>query len=477
MKEKFEKLKRGLDFSRNDIWDIDLMSLSPVRRIGVKTLRIVHLVFRGFREDECPLHASALTFSTLMSIVPILAISLAIARGLGDEEAAKMRIRNAIKGWTQQFEMSAMEAEGVVTTIPGVSENELYDTFSPEHLATGINRVVDWVFQKAENVNFTTIGSVGLVVLLLMVVQTLGQVESSFNRVWGVSQGRSIWRRFTDYMSVTVLTVAALSIPVADLASRFIQKTAAAGFGSLLGEGVIKEITMLAVVWMILSVAIKFMPNTRVHIKSAVAGGIVAAFLFRLWLWLCAAIQVGAAKYGKVYGSFAVIPVLLAWIYVSWEIILFGAEVAFATQNCTTYRMEQDARFASVRSRIILALSVVADAAKAMSGNAKSLEVSSYARSKCIPVRFLNSIIDELGTAKIIGSLADDNGMDTYVLLKAPDVLKVSDVVDVIMSSGVRPEALGLGRIDSNIMEIVEKYAWGRGESMAEMKIKELIGA
>ena len=113
--------------------------------------------------------------------------------------------------------------------------------------------------------------------------------------------------------------------------------------------------------------------------------------------------------------------------------------------------------------------------AKAMTGKANTLEVSSYAKEKCVPVRFLNSIIEELVTAEVMASLADENG-ETYVLLKSPESMAVNDVVNIIMSSGVKPELLGLGGVDSRIIDIVGKYAEGKGKSVDGVSIQDLAG-
>ena len=223
---RWEKARRAWRFAADGVWDIELSSLSALPSLGVKALRVIHLVFRGFREDECPLHASALTFSTLMAIVPVLALSLALARGLGDPEIAKDKIRSAVYDWTEGFKSGGVsmaelgDRGGEVVSSNGAG----WPTdpgLSPEQLAGEINDIVERVFEEVENVRFGAIGGVGLVILLWMVVQVLGKVELSFNRVWGVTVGRSMWRRFTDYLSVTVLIVVVSSIPVADFVTRY----------------------------------------------------------------------------------------------------------------------------------------------------------------------------------------------------------------------------------------------------------------
>ena len=480
-----DKLRQVRRFVAEDVWDIELSSLSSLRLLGIKALRVFVLIIKGFREDECPLHASALTFSTLMSIVPILALSLALARGLGDAETAKNKIRSAIYNWTRSF--------GSQQVVTGISDGSAVsgergpqraaltaageDGLEMSGLATQINTMVESAFEKVDNISFKALGGVGLVMLVLMVIAVLGRVEASFNRVWGVTVGRSIWRRFADYLSVVLilpfLVIAASSLPIVDFATRFLDESTAGRISSLLGSGALSNLAVAVMTSLCFSFIIMFMPNTRVRILPGLTGGIVVGLLFIVWMRLCAAMQIGVARYGKIYGSFAVVPIVLAWVYVSWEIVLFGAEVAFAVQNCTTYRMERGARRANVQSRIILALSLIVEAARAMVGKAREFEIADYARRKCVPVRFLNDMVTELVQAGFLAELSEKSGR--FVLLKSPESLKAREVIDVVMLSGVKPDALGLGSVDPWIEKVINMADHGINESLRQITIQDLL--
>ncbi len=522
IKDVKKKVRRGWHFTVNDIWDIEITSLTRLRAIGVKTLRVLYLVFRGFKDDECPLHASALTYSTLMAIVPILAFSLALARGFGGAETAKNKIREAVTDWTSTFshkvthtgmtnavDAATNAAPTTATNVaPAVATNTattastngvgLLVTNGVGVAATGakapvrqeqfqswlaeeINQSVEIAFEKVDNISFPALGGVGLVLLLWMIIQVLGHVERAFNSVWGVANGRSMWRRFTDYLSVIVvlpiLAIAASSLPVVDFATRFLDENTAEVVRAILGSGMLKTLTVLILSSLCFAFMIVFMPNTRVKFLPGLLGGLIAALLFITWLKLCAFVQVGAARAGRIYGSFAVIPIVLAWVYVSWEIVLFGAEVAFAVQNCATYRMEQGARFANVRSQLLLALAVVTGAARKMLSMEEAepgFDVAAYARSRKVPVRFLNEIVEVLVQAGFLGELSDRNGR--YALLKAPTAIGVKDVMDAIMVSGVRPDALGLGGVDPRLEQAVDRASGGMGVALRQQSIQDLLG-
>ena len=190
-------------------------------------------------------------------------------------------------------------------------------------------------------------------------------------------------------------------------------------------------------------------------------------------MWLCATLQVGAAKYGTVYGSFAAIPIVLAWVYISWQIVLFGAEVAFAVQNCTTYRMEQGARRANMQSRIVLALSVIVEAARAMMGDGGHFEVAAYAREKRVPVRFLNEVVEELIQMGLLVEVAEAKG--AFVLLRSPVKLRVLDVIDGIVSAGVKPDSLGLEHPDPKIEKVVVQVGEGMEASLGRTSVADLL--
>ncbi len=476
-------VRRALRFASEDVWDLDVGSLKGVHGVGVRVVRVISLVFRGFKADECPIHAAALTFNTLMAIVPVLALSLALARGLGNEDVAKDRIRGVVSEWTARFQQGSPElvvpatddataTQGVVTAAaPGAEVQE-------GSLATEIDRLVEVGFEKVENISFAALGGVGLAVLIWMVVAVLGQIEGSFNRVWGITQGRSLWRKFTDYLSVLFilpfLILLASSLPVVDFATRFLDDSGAHMVRVFLGSGFLKNVMVIVMSTLAFAFIIMFMPNTRVRLWPGLTGGLISALLFIVWMMVCARLQVGAARYGRIYGSFATVPILLAWVYVSWEIVLFGAEVAFAVQHCNTYRMERSARTASLRSRAMLALSLVVEAARTMHRKeSKPFDVESYAHRHRVPVRFVNGVVNELSQAGIMGELSEARG--GYVLRQSPTDLSVKDVMDAIMQHGSPPEELGLDSLDPALAELVQLVDSGLETSVGHVQIQDFV--
>ncbi len=474
MKETLRnRLRQFRKFITEDVWDIEIGSLSKARSLRIKSGRILYLVFKGFKDDECPLHASALTFSTLMSIVPILAISLAVVRGFGDADTLEKWVTGSVSRWSESFE----PVESAGTAVESGAEAKSAMTGETDYrMGPAIEQLIDDMFKKVENISFTALGSVGLVLLIWMVVQVLGRVESSFNRVWAASGGRPVWRKITDYLSVLlilpVLVTAASSLPIVDLISRVTGREIAETIGVLLESPFLRGLTVFGMTSLSFTFLLMFMPNTKVRLISGLAGGIVTALLFLLWLKLCATFQVAVGRYGNIYGSFAVVPILLAWVHVSWEIVLFGAEVGFAVQNVGTYRMEQGARQASIHAKVLMALTLVRDIARSMIRKEDVFDVSAYAREHKVPVRFLSDVLKELEDASLLGQLSDRTGR--YVLLKAPVAISAGDVSDAVIRSGVQSSQLGLDDMGARVARLAEAATGGSDDELSNTTIQDL---
>ncbi len=481
MKKKRTLLSKLWHFLTEDIWDIEPDSLPSLKRIGIKIARIVTMILKGFKSDECPLHASSLTFSTLMAIVPILALSLAIARGFGDTETARMRAKEVVGNFTQRIRQndSATNVVHGSKVLFGVSQtNQTNESMSGSQLAEEIERMVDKGFDSAENIKFNAIGGLGLIILMWMVIDVLSRVEASFNKVWGVTNGRPMLRKFTDYLAAVFilpfLILMISSFPVMDLITKVLPADAAMQIRVALGSPFLKNLTSIVLTSLAFTFLLMFMPNTKVRLRAGLAGGFTAGMLFVIWLWVCAALQVGAVRSGKIYGSFAIVPIMLAWVFVSWEIILLGAESAFAVQNFGTYRKEQRARNASFNSRLVLALCVVTEAAERMLKGKGSLDVSDFAVSNGIPVRFLNDVVSELVRQNYLAELASDRG--SFALLQAPSEIKVQDVADAFVYYGEEPAKLGIPESNDKFAVFHKLAEKAVKRSAGDMVLSQVVG-
>lgn len=423
----------------NRLWSVDVNSMSGGRRFGVKTLRVLVLTFKGFFTDECPLRASALTFTTLMAIVPILAISLSIARMFGGEKVAREKLVAAVQSWAETF-----------PAPPGTTSHE--DIAA--NLAPQLVRVVEFAFDRIGHLNFGAIGAIGLIFFIWIAIDVLSQIEMSFNRVWGVTVNRRLWRRIADYFTLLLvlplLILAAATLPVLDLLSWLLGHEVLSAVQNILESGPVPYLVRTGMTTLCFAFLIMFMPNMRVRPFAGFVGGLLTALLFQWWLQMCTALQAMAIGYSRIYGSIAIVPLLLGWVYISWGIILLGAEMAFAIQNRDTYPMEQESRQASPESRLLLALAMVAEAARPDAERA--FNVAAFARRHTLPVRLAYDVAACLSRAGIFGELAGGTP-DRYALLRQPDSLRVGDVMQAVLRDGVPPEALGLANAGAPVMD------------------------
>jgi len=257
--------------------------------------RVVALTLWKFSTvDKGLLRASALTYSTLLSLVPLLALMFAVLKGFGVQRRLEPLLL--------------------------------------EHLAIGNQEVVRQIIEYVDNTKIGALGVVGLVALLFTAVSVLGNIEASFNDIWQVRRGRNLLRKVADYIAMLVVG------PILLLASvslgTLLQTDGAATFLRLLGP--VQNLLLRAVphvsIWVALTLVYLLMPHRRVPLGAALLGGVVAGSLWKVAEHLYITFQFGMARYNAIYGAMAQLPMLLVWVYVSWCLVLVGAELAFVYQ-------------------------------------------------------------------------------------------------------------------------------------------------
>lgn len=402
------------------------------------TLRVVRLVWRGFLDDRCDLHASALTYYTLMSLVPLLAFGLSLARVFGAGDIAKELILGKINELCAQISAGA----------------DAKDSDIVMQLTSQINDYTQQIFESISNVSFNTLGAVGLITLLWMAIAMLSSIEQSFNSVWH-APARTLWRKVADYVTIILvvpfLAITASSIPLVAKIVEFAQVHAPGFLSTETFAQFIRGSITIGLMIALFSIIIIFVPNTKVKVIPGIAGGLVTAIAFAIWFKICMALQVGVAKNSAIYGGFAALPILLAWTYVSWQIMLFGTELTLAIQRQESFFRDEGAKDACGKSKALLALALVVEMAKRMIAKDKPLNVTEYTRVRGISDRLALDVMGSLVTAGIATATTDKNDGESYVLIQLPDKLTVGETIMAFSSSGTPIENLGLNNIDSLI--------------------------
>jgi membrane protein len=254
--------------------------------------------------------------------------------------------------------------------------------------------------------------------------------------------------------------MAASTVPVAgmviDVMDRTVGGPAAESLRALLNSGLLRTGITLSLGTATFAFLLGVMPNTRVKLVPALAGGFVTMVLFGGWLKLCAMLQVGIAKYSALYGGFATLPILLMWVYTSWQIILLGAELAFAVQNRDTYVLEQLSTAASLRARLLLALALCAETSRlSREKDGGPFAAEAFARRHGVPYRFAKEILEALVRNRVLAEVADRPG--EYLLYRCSSSITVAEIAKILLDDGEPPEALGLGRLDESVMAFSQR--------------------
>lgn len=408
MKDVLGKIQEAVKFVKQDVWRIRRSQLSPGKSISLKLLRVLLLTIKGFDEDKCQLRTSALTFYSLVSIVPVAAMAFGIAKGFGFEKMLETQLRNKLAGQEEVLE-----------------------------------RIIEFSHSLLANTKGGLIAGVGLIVLLWAVVKVLGQIECSFNDIWKVREQRTIGRMFSDYLSlmlvcpVILILSGGVNVFITTQVNLIVEKfTILGSFSSFIFF--LLKLLPYTLMWILFTFIYIFMPNAKVRFSSGLFAGIITGTVFQIVQWVYITFQIGAVKYNAIYGSFAVLPLFLAWLQLSWLIVLYGAEMSFAWQNADTFEFESDSLRASHRLKILFSLQITIYLIKSFICGEMPVTAAAISDKFGIPVRWVREILARLvgsgivSVVKIKGS--EENGYQPAIDVHA---LTIRYVVEAIEKSGI----------------------------------------
>jgi membrane protein len=431
--------QRIRQFLLHDVWVSELSSLTGIKALVTRIFRIGRLVVKGFRDDRLTVQASALTFTSLISLVPLLAMALSLLKGLGASEEFILRLQANLEDMPDEFQ-------------------------------SFVNQMLDIV----NNTNFWALGWAALGVLFFAVIQMLGSIEATFNTIWGVRSSRAYWRRVVNYLSVVVI------VPVLILFGFAVN-------ASLSSEAVISRLGEAAFVYQTLLKSLPFfstavamfalfalVPNTAIRIRPAVTSAVLTAAAWLIWQNVYVTMQVGVSSSTAIYGTFfASVPIFLAWLYVSWVIVLLGAEFCFALQNHATYDLERSAGNASQRAKVMLAFAITLQAGQSFRRGGALLNASEFAGRHRIPVRLINELIRLLVRGGLLVEVAGEE--PCYVLRRPIEEISLKHIVDLVQLDGVGPERYGFGADAPAVEAAMRCLDQGLEGALADTSIKDLL--
>lgn len=431
MKETIQDI---IYFIRAGIWQVAPADVSPARYLFYSVLKRLILTIRFFTTRRVMREASALTYSTMLAIVPITAVMFAIARGFGYNKYIEVWFRSAFESQPQ-----------VADVIVGFVNSYLVHTKSGIFLG------------------------VGLVFMLYTVLMLVSNIEATFNAVWQVKKPRSIFRTFTDYLAmllmcpIIIVITSGLSIFIATVADNMPDML-------LLGPFMRFLIALLPYVLMsaMFIVLYVFMPNTHVKVRYAVVPGIIAGVAMQ-WLQLFYIhSQMWVSGYNAIYGSFAALPLFMLWMQISWTICLFGATLSYANQNLSYYDYDTTTEDISHRYRIMLCAMLASHICQRFDRGIRPYSALELKTATGIPIRVVNDLLYEMIDVGILIEVSSDEKGELSRFMPAENIENLS--LGVLID---RLEAKGNWKIDLDLDDADDEN-WRRALEIRRIYLREM---
>jgi membrane protein len=436
-----DKIKRLNDL----IWHTPLSEISRWKTFIFRQLRIMVLAARGFSNDKVMLRASALTFYSLLSVIPVAAIAFAIAKG---------------------FELDK-NLETIIMT-----KFEMYkDMLIP--LLGKIRSAID-----ATRGGY--MAGIGVVILFWSVLSLLDHIESSFNHIWQIRSSRPWYRKFTDYLTIMIIAPvfiilsSSITIFISTNLTDYLSKAEILGFFKPIISLLIKFAPYF-LTWMTMTVLFIIMPNAKVKFVPALISGIIAGTMIQIIQWVYIDLQFGITKLSAIYGSFAAVPLFIIWIQTTWSVVLLGAELSFANQNVSRYELESEALNISNYQKRALVLMIMQMIIRNFAIGERPISAETIAGTLKIPVRLARDILQDLGCAKLV-SIIHENEQKERLYQPAMDInrLSVSFVLSRLDKEGVGQIMVSKNKDYEKVIFMLDKFDKLMAKSDYNILIKDL---
>ena len=366
--------KRLYQFLKVDIWRVQREDISPVRYLLYEIIKKVLLAVEYFTTKRMMDSAAALTYSTLLAIVPIMAVVFAIARGFGYNKYIETWFRESLSSQPQAAE-----------AIIGFVNSYLVHTKSGIFLG------------------------IGLLFMLWTVIMLISNIEKAFNDIWQVNTPRSIFRTITDYMGMFLL---APIIIVVTSGISIMMATFANGIGESIIIGPTLRFFLRLLPYIIMSgvfIALYvFMPNTKVKVKSAIVPGILAGVAMQGLQLVYIHSQIWVTGYNAIYGSFAALPLFMLWVQISWTICLFGAELAYTNQNLEKFAFRASTDDLSHRYKLLLSAYLMTLICRRFEEGKKPYTALELKLATNIPIRITHDLLEGLTRVHLLSEMTND---------------------------------------------------------------------
>lgn len=425
----------------NAIWGARGEAMSPWRRRLMQLLRMALVLARDLAFGQLTLRAMSLVYTTLLSLVPLLALSF-----------------------------SVLKAFGVYNQVEPVLLNFLAPLGEKGHEITA--RIMQFI----GNMNVGVLGSVGLALLLYTAVSLMQKIEESFNFIWHVSQARSLGDRFSRYLSVLlvgpILVFAALGITATVASMALVRDLLSLGpLDRVMQE--IGRLTPYVLVIAAFTLIYSFIPNTRVRPGPALAGGIVGGVLWQTAGWAFATFVASSTQYAAIYSSFAILILFLIWVYVSWLVLLFGASVSFYSQHPEYLVAEAGEPRLSNRMRERLALVIMGRIGEHFITGQPAWTLQQLTQTLGLPMHAVQVVLEALENRGLLARSSEDP--PAFLLARDPSAMTVGQLLESVRAAGedrfLKPESLP---VPPAVERVLERMGEALKTSVADVTVREL---
>lgn len=353
---------RTYEYVSDGVWS------DPRNTLGVRMIKTVNLTLSAFFDSSLQIRSMALTYSTVLSIVPAIALLVAIGRGFGLQEVLQREL----------FHLFPSQAQGLSTAF----------TFVDSYLKS------------------TTQGlfvGVGIVVLLYTVISLLSYIEDTFNSIWGIRVQRTLYHKITDYIAICLMIPVLMicSSGVSIFISTVIKTNLNLPFLTPLINWSL-ELIPFFLAWLAFTLSYYLIPNTRVMFKYAAISGLMAAVCYEVLQWLFLSGQIYVSKYNAIYGSFAFVPLMLVWLQFTWLVVLTGCMIAFSMQNVFTFNLMGNESAISNRGWHNVGLIVMAITARRFADKQPPLTEQQIAVDYYLPIKIVGRVVEKLRKARLV---------------------------------------------------------------------------
>lgn len=429
-------------FRKQGIWEADPSPSAKAELWVASALRWCYAIAREFSEGGLNLHAMGLVYTTLLAMVPLLAVSFSVLKAFG--------AHNAIEPFLLEM----------VAPLGAQSEE-----------------IVARISSFLDNMKVGVLGFLGFVVLFYTVISLIQKIEETFNRIWRSEASRSFQRRFSDYLSVLlvgpVLVFSGLGMTASMASTTIVENLSAIQpFGTAFYvAGMILPYILICGAFTFLY---KFIPTRRVHLSAALVGGLVAGIVWKAAGWAFAEFVGNSTKYGAIYSSFAVLVVFMIWVYVSWLILLMGAQVSFYYQYPQYTYMKRRAPQISIQIKERIGLLLMYHIGERFHRGTRPLSMEELVQMLRIPLEWAADTLQILKQKHLVLEVGEETL--TYVPARDMAAISLQQIVQTVRTANedqivIKKEALANPKIDRILNELGEGYT----RSLASVSLRDLL--